>query len=393
MQELFKFFKGYVIIKITGDFPERFLNLAVNRNIYIWDVRRAGNNVYTMKMSAKAFLELKKVAYISNCRVSVIAKKGFIFRLKSIKNLKAILTGILIFGIVIVYVSGCVTDIYVEGNENLTVSDIEDRLSGYGLKRWVRKSSLDTENIQRLFLKDNDDVSYIAVNLHGTKAYVQVAEAVEKPYVVDADAPCNIVSDKDGIVETLRVKTGFPVVKEGDAVHQGQLLVSGITDSRFLTVRYVNSDAEIVIRTWRDFCREFPLIREIRTKTGNTSTSYRITLWGKTVKKAKTKFDNFSADEELVTDQSHLGITKVKFFEENVIYETLTPEEAFEIYYKEYLGEIKKGLPEATEIVSVRHNSKEDEGKLRIWIELETLEKSGVKQEIKKEETNNGENN
>ncbi len=392
MQELFKFLKGYVIIKVTGVFPERFLNLAARNNLYVWDVRRVDKNVYILKISARAFLELKKIAYNSDCHVSIISKKGLFFTLRNIKNIRIVLIGAALFAAIIVYASGSITDIYITGNENIASYEIEKRLEAYGLKPGVRKASVDTKDIKLRFLKEFEDVSYIAVNLHGTKAYVQIAEAAKKPFITDADAPCNIVSDVDGIIETLRVKTGFPVVSEGDAVCQGQLLVSGITDSRFLTVRYVNCDADIVIRTWRDFCREFPLKKEIRTKTDETEYSLEIIVNGKTIKKAKTKYKEYSHKINHIFKSSFVEINKYEFIKENVSYEVMSVKDAFDYYYSSFLEESKKTLKEGTQIAFVKHNYKEDSGKIRIWIELETLENRGVKQEIKKEEEY-GENN
>ena len=257
----------------------------------------------------------------------------------------------------------------------------------------MSKRDADVSEIVKKFRIENDDISYIAINLHGTKAYVQIAEATPKPEIVDPNIPCNIVSDVDGVIETIRVKTGFQVAKEGETVCKGQLLVSGITDSRFVTVRYVNSDAEIVIRTWRDLSREFPLNREMRTKTGRTSDSLEIIAGSKIIKKAKTDFKDYSTTVyKTIFKFPFLEINKVLFSEEIVKYEELSLEDAFKVYYNSYLEEIKKELKEGTKIVSIRHNYVSDKGKIRIWIELETLEKAGVKQEIKKEEEN-GENN
>ncbi len=37
--KIWHYLKGYVIIKIEGLTLERFLNLAANKDIYLWDIK------------------------------------------------------------------------------------------------------------------------------------------------------------------------------------------------------------------------------------------------------------------------------------------------------------------------------------------------------------------
>lgn len=393
MSELFNFLKGYVIIKVKGNFPEKFLNLALMKKIYIWDIRKVDRDVVTMKMSTKGFLLLKDISRRSNCRVTVIAKKGLFFKLRNIRHIKAFSIGLIVFFLTVKINSLLITDIRIEGNENIPTSQIEKLLYDCGLKRWMFKNSLDIEQTERQARIENKDLSFLAINLNGTIAYVQVAEAIDKPEIVDRDTPFNIVASKDGVIETIRVKTGFQVAHSGDTVKKGDLLVSGITDSRFLTVRYVNSDAEIKLRAWQDYVKEFPLKIEERTKTGQTELSYEIELFGRKIKKSKTKYKDYAVIQDYEKKfNNFLTVRKNTYSEENVTYTKLNEKDAFNYYYNNYLEEIKKTLEPETEIVAIKNNFKAEGEKIRIWIELETLENGGIKQEIKKEE-DYGENN
>jgi RND family efflux transporter MFP subunit len=99
----------------------------------------------------------------------------------------------------------------------------------------MRKSKLDTGKVKENFIIKYHDVSFIAVNIKGTKAYVQIAEATPKPYIVDENAACNIISPYDGVIESIQVKRGFQVAKEGDTVKTGQLLYV-LDDERYLAI-------------------------------------------------------------------------------------------------------------------------------------------------------------
>lgn len=40
--KLMSFLLGYVTILVTGDAPEKFINMAASRGISLWDVARSG---------------------------------------------------------------------------------------------------------------------------------------------------------------------------------------------------------------------------------------------------------------------------------------------------------------------------------------------------------------
>ena len=64
---LWNYIRGYVIIYVTGFSVERFINLAANRGIFIWDVVPERNRVI-MKASLKNIEKLKECGIKTGCR-------------------------------------------------------------------------------------------------------------------------------------------------------------------------------------------------------------------------------------------------------------------------------------------------------------------------------------
>lgn len=95
--KLWNYFKGYVIIKVEGLTLEKFLNLAANSNIYIWDIKRMDYTLLEMKVSIKGFRELKKIANKGACRVYIKEKIGFPFFMNKLKKRKMLGFGFIIF--------------------------------------------------------------------------------------------------------------------------------------------------------------------------------------------------------------------------------------------------------------------------------------------------------
>lgn len=78
---IWNYFRGYVIIKIEGLTLEKFINLAIAKNILLWDITRIDYTTLKAKVSIPGFKALKDVVQKVGCRVSIIEKKAILFLL------------------------------------------------------------------------------------------------------------------------------------------------------------------------------------------------------------------------------------------------------------------------------------------------------------------------
>ena len=102
-----------------------------------------------------------------------------------------------------------------------------------------------------------DDIAYMTINIKGTRARVQVRERREAlPH--EDDRPCDIVSDRAGVIKSIKVFEGEQLAYAGDTVDAGDILVSGRMVSSQGEVRYVRSMADVALRTWRDVTAALP---------------------------------------------------------------------------------------------------------------------------------------
>jgi similar to stage IV sporulation protein len=81
----------------------------------------------------------------------------------------------------------------------------------------------------------------------------------------------------------MEVYEGAAVVKPGDTVHKGQLLVSGIVDSKTVGARFVHASAKVLGRTWRNIDIIEPLYEVKRTPTGNSIAQNRLKIGNITI--------------------------------------------------------------------------------------------------------------
>ena len=99
----------------------------------------------------------------------------------------------------------------------------------------------------------------MAINTWGNTATIRLDEGLEIPEVEDTNKPTNIMSAMDGQIVAMDIYHGTPQVQIGDAVAEGQLLISGINQSESGEESFVHASAKIMARTRRVFSVEIPL--------------------------------------------------------------------------------------------------------------------------------------
>jgi len=148
---------------------------------------------------------------------------------KRIEHKKTLLITSVIGLFMVSLLSSVVWDIRIEGNENIPDSQIIMQLSECGFSLGDFWNFLDRSEIESRFLEENEYISWININRRGTVAYVSVIES-EAGNATEETTPgyANVVAEYDCIIEEITVKSGIAVVKPGDVVKKGDLLITGV---------------------------------------------------------------------------------------------------------------------------------------------------------------------
>lgn len=385
MPQLFYFLKGYVIIKVEGDFPERFLNLAIRQNVYIWDVEKVSDKELVLKISVKGFLKLKSLSGKTGCKVNILKKNGARFITRRYKKRTAFILGLFLFIVSITVFSSFLWKIEISGLNRIDEKLLRAQLEKNGLKICTPLRNIDVNIITDKMIRDNPDIAWIIVNLKGVKAEVEVTETTLAPEVVNKDEACNIVSTKPGVIEDFYLRTGFEAVSRGQTVAKDELLVSGVDYGANGEIRYINSDADITLRVWYQQSYVQPLTIKERVSTGKTKQRFLIGFLGKDFDPlffVKT-FEEYEITKEKEIITLPFGIKKITYSEVLIKPKKLSEKEALEIGKTEILNSIKGQMSSGKIDKSEFHYTNDGEN-LKINAEIETVEKAVKKVIINK---------
>ena len=104
---------------------------------------------------------------------------------------------------------------------------------------------LDTSLICSRIIECSSDIAWIAINFRGNIANVEIIELSRADNTVKPGNASNLVSQYDAVVDTVELSSGEAVVKGGQSVAKGDLLVSGALEGINGTV-FVRSEGRIM---------------------------------------------------------------------------------------------------------------------------------------------------
>ena len=301
---LWNFIRGYVIINVKGSFVEKFINLCANKGIYLWDIKRKMPHSMGLKVSVKGFKAIRGVAKKTRCKINIVRKVGFPFIKYRYRRRKSFLAGFVIFFAIIYILSSFVWVIEVHGVKKVKAQIIVDFLAKNGIKPGILKFKFDKDKIVADMLINIDELSWIDIKHVGTKIIVETVERIPTPPILDRVVPCNIYSRNDGVVKSIITRNGVAVVREGDVIRKGQLLVTGIIENKLNLedVHYVHSDAVINAITWYQGNSEINKNQIKRERTGDFKAGYNLKVFSDyyNIFRPSSPYKNFDYDEKTI---------------------------------------------------------------------------------------------
>ena len=381
---------GYVNVIIEGYYIERFINICISKKIILWSIKREKSSILYANIGIKDFKRLKEIAKKTGCKISINSKKGIPFFLNRYRKRKIFAATIILILASLLIISKFIWNVEIVGNTSIDTKEIVQELNECGLFIGKLKSKIDVKKITNDIRLKRDDIAWIGINLQGTNAIVEIVEAKEKPEIIDENEYCNIVSDKEGIITKISAQNGTLLVKPGDVVKKGDILVGGWMEGKYTGIRYVHSNANIEAKVWYSKKEKIILSGEVREKTGIEEKRYgikfnnfKINLYKSlpnfknydtiNEKKKLKLFSNFYLPIEILTDT---------YYEVNFVPKTYTVEEAEQILTEKLDKTLSEEIQQQDNIVNRQVNKTEGDGYIEVEVIYEVLENIGTKEKI-----------
>lgn len=311
----FHFLSGYCMIILSGVNQERFLNLCAARQILLWNIKREGKH-YIFYISRNGYKELAEISEKTGSKFQCVKKKGMPYLFYQYKKRKFLLLAFL-FCIVFFCVMSCfIWQVQVSGSYSHSEEEIIDYLKKRGICSGTKISRISCSELEEQIRKDFEDVAWVSCERKGTLLKIQIKETLDqrdqKKEEKEQDSPCNLIAVKPGKIDSILVRSGSAMVKPGERVKAGDILISGIVEIRddageVAEKTMVRAQGDIYAISKVKYEDAFPLIYYNKTYTGRKKNSYRLLVNGYVVKIPEKEIPYTDYDEQSREILLHIG--------------------------------------------------------------------------------------
>ncbi|AJQ27235.1 sporulation protein YqfD [Pelosinus fermentans JBW45] len=264
---------GTVKIKVSGPMPEKFINLCVMKNIFLWGLTKKNEGLFVC-MSLSDFFSIRPIVRNSKNHIKVVKYYGFPFVIKKIKKRKMMVIGLILFLCVLNTLVSYIWFIDIIGNKAIPAQQIRDLIAENGLRPGMLKSDIPVKNIENQVAMTLPEVAWVGIRFTGIHAVVEIVEkTISKPQDKE---PADIVAVKDGVITEIIALSGQSVVKKGDTVKKGDVLIKGVSyegamvDSTTINPpqQKIRAKGIIKARVWYESYGESELLTTVHERTG-----------------------------------------------------------------------------------------------------------------------------
>lgn len=380
---------GYVNIEVEGYFIERFINICNSKKIFLWNMKRKHSTIIRLNIGIRDFKRIKEVAKKTKCRVKIQKKRGIPFILHKYKKRKIFAIFFILLIIAVIALSNFIWNIEVTGNNKISTEEIIKDLADDNFKVGTSKTNLNTKNIIDKIRLKRSDLAWMGIEIKGTNAVVKIVEADLKPDIIKEEEYCNIVATKDAMIVKINAQNGTAVVKEGDIVTKGTVLIQGWLEGQFTGIRYVHANGEVQAKVWYSQKVSVPLKQSKKIKTGKEENKYSVKInnFEINLPKGVPKFQNYDTIEtskklKLFSDfylPIEINQKTYQEYEEQEI--TYSIEEAKELGIAQADESLKEQI-EGKQVTNKKINTEQTGANIEVEVIYEVLESIGTKEKI-----------
>ena len=250
--------RGEARVELFGVFPEAVLSRSANAGLTLRRIRAVDGQTIRCTADEKDLETLRVLAQRCQCELRLLSLRGGSRDRQFLRRRVWLPLTALFMAALLLASSLFVWDVEICGAEGLSRGRILRALSDAGMRRGCFWPSLSADLVRSRALAELPELSWLTVNVNGSRAVVLAQEREEKPEIYRAGEPCSLAASHSGIVRRVSVLNGRALVQPGQAVQEGEILIGSGLESLTGSVRAVRARGEVWADTWYELTAVCP---------------------------------------------------------------------------------------------------------------------------------------
>ena len=264
-----------------------------------------------------------------------------------------------------------VTDVYITAPEGIDQTALKKELYIQGVKPGVYKKSIDRKIVRENIMGKFKQIAYVSINVKGTNIFVNITKKDESQNSDENSNYCNIIAQKDGIIEKIVPRSGEAIVQEGDIVKKGDVLINGANTT---------AQPEVWAMTFYEAKKTSNYIDIKNQRTGNKKNVYTISFYDKKYKILRNiKYRDYEIENNIkelrIGDYTFpVKITVSTFYEVKKVENKIDVEKLKKELSSKVLKQLEYTIPVSARILDVKDKYNVDKSMIEYVVTVTTKE-------------------
>ncbi len=221
---------GYYTYEIPAEKRTEMLNLCLQFGIVLYHTEEQNTQ-----------MSFRLPVYQAKGIESIMNDYGIAYRRSQMKGLcgaaihmmrhPGMIAGVIMALMLYLWLNGMVWEVRIVSRTDIDEDRVLQLLEECGLHEGSRISKLNEDEIVTDYLLRDEGIAFAAVHIRGVVVEVEIIPYEVKEEPENNQKPCNIVATEDALITDMTVYAGRAMVKVGETVRKGDVLVSGVISS------------------------------------------------------------------------------------------------------------------------------------------------------------------
>lgn len=227
-----------VTVEVTSADLPGFLDAMLVWGISGEDIRASGPLTLELTLEERDYSSLEALARKRGEGIRILAKRGWLPRGRTLARHWLLLLGLTALLVLSLVLPSRIWFIRVTGNDQIPRRQILAMAEAAGLGFGTSRRSIRSEALKNALLEAIPQLQWVGVNTRGCVAVISVRErSLALPAEEGADTTA-LVAARDGVITRCTVTAGVGRCQVGQAVREGEVLVSGqVSDTLHVRAR------------------------------------------------------------------------------------------------------------------------------------------------------------
>lgn len=240
--------RGEVEIKVITPDASALLERINRQGIALGNVRFEDELMVILRVSRQDGTRILKNVRQRGAQAEIVGRRGVFWKFSALWKRPVLLFGMGMLLFLTLFAPSRILFVRVDGNSSVPSRQILEAAENSGIRFGASRRSVRSEKVKNALLSEIPKLQWAGVNTSGCVATISVRERSSDPTEEKKTGVSSIVACRDGVILSCTAESGNLQCAPGDAVLEGQVLISGYTDCGLL-IKTTRAEGEIYAQT------------------------------------------------------------------------------------------------------------------------------------------------